>query len=87
MSIPERPAEPAPPSGGGLLALAFVGLVALGIGGVLAVFAPGWIIVFAVLALSLVAQYFIWGRWLRKAIEAEEAAETELNARDRNGAP
>lgn len=71
------------PVGSSFLPLMFLGFVVMGIGGVLLVFAPGWILVFGVLFASVVAQYFIWGRWLRNAIEAEEAADEELGA-DKN---
>ncbi|MDZ4783898.1 MAG: hypothetical protein SGJ19_26925 [Planctomycetia bacterium] len=77
------------PVGSSFLPLMFLGVVAMGIGGVLLVFAPGWLIVFGVLFASVVLQYFIWGRWLRNAILAEEEAESELGAKaasdERNG--
>jgi hypothetical protein len=67
-----------PPTGSSLPAYLFILCVACGVGGVLFVFAPGWMIVFAVFSISIALQYLIWGRWLRRAIEAEEAAEAEL---------
>lgn len=85
MSGPPRPAEPPPPYSGTLLPLMFIGLVALVVCGTLLVFFPGGLIVMIVLAAVIGSQYFIWGRWLRKAIEAEEAADAELDSRDRNG--
>jgi hypothetical protein len=85
MSLPPRPAEPGPPSTGSFLPLAFLGVVAFVVVGTLLVFFPGGLIVLLVLMLMVVAQYFLWGRWLHKAIEAEDAAEEELKARDRNG--
>lgn len=87
---PPRPADPdAAPVGSSFLPLMFLGLVVLGVGGVLLVFVPGWLIVFGVLFVSVVAQYFIWGRWLRNAIIAEDEAEAELGPPpdQRNGTP
>jgi len=63
----------------------FLGLVALIVGGTLLVFFPGGLIVLVVLVLLIASQYFLWGRWLKNAIEAEDAADEQLNAPDRNG--
>lgn len=85
MSAPSRPTEPTPPSTGAFLPLMFLGLVALIAGGTLLVFFPGGLIVLVVLVLLIASQYFLWGRWLKNAIEAEDAADEQLNAPDRNG--
>ncbi len=71
------------PVGSSFLPLMFLGFVAMGVSGILLVFAPGWLIVFGVLFVSVVSQYFLWGRWLRTAIEAEEVADEELGS-DKN---
>lgn len=85
MSAPPRPNEPTPPSTGAFLPLMFLGLVALIVCGTLLVFFPGGLIVLVVLVLLIASQYFLWGRWLKNAIESEDAAEEELNAPNRNG--
>ena len=85
MSMPSPNGEAPAPSGGSFLAILFVGFVACGVGGILLVFAPGWLLVFGVLVISVALQYLLWGRWLRRAIEAEEAAEAELKREDRDG--
>jgi membrane protein implicated in regulation of membrane protease activity len=68
-----------PPTGSSLPAFLFIAFVACGVGGVLLVFAPGWLLVFGVLVISVALQYVIWGRWLHRAIEAEDAADAELH--------
>lgn len=73
---PSNGAAP-PPAGSALPALLFIAFVACAVGGLLLVFAPGWLIVFGVLAISVAMQYVVWGRWLRRAIEEEQAAEAE----------
>lgn len=79
MSMPASPnGDGGAPVGGSFLPLAFIGVVVLAVGAVLAVFVPGWLVVFGVLFLLVGLHYIIWGRWLHKAIEAEEAAEAEF---------
>ncbi len=85
MSAAPRPTEPTPPSTGAFLPLMFLGLVALIVCVTLLLVFPGGLIVLVVLVLMIVSQYFLWGRWLKHAIESEDAADKELNAPDRNG--
>jgi hypothetical protein len=72
-----------PPSGSSFLPLMFILFVALCVAGVLMIFSPGTLIVLVVLVAMIVSQYFLWGRWLRNTILAEEAAEEEL--KDKRG--